>query len=84
MAKKENKAEEPKVDNTVEKIKVKRKPKKFSDVNETIKVDLTKKPEVKEEVTKVDLTEKPKVKEETPVVEVIEEVKETPVKEEIK
>ena len=84
MAKKENKAEEPKVDNTVEKIKVKRKPKKFSDVNETIKVDLTKKPEVKEEVTKVDLTEKPEVKEETPVVEVVEEVKEVPVKEEIK
>ena len=84
MAKKENKAEEPKVDNTVEKIKVKRKPKKFSDVNETIKVDLTKKPEVKEEVTKVDLTEKPEVKEETPVVEVVEEVKEVPVKEEVK
>jgi len=84
MAKKENKAEEPKVDNTVEKIKVKRKPKKFSNVNETIKVDLTKKPEVKEEITKVDLTEKPEVKEETPVVEVVEEVKETPVKEEVK
>jgi hypothetical protein len=84
MAKKENKAEEPKVDNTVEKIKVKRKPKKFSDVNETIKVDLTKKPEVKEEVTKVDLAEKPEVKEETPVVEAVEEVKETPVKEEVK
>ena len=84
MAKKENKAEEPKVDNTVEKIKIKRKPKKFSNVNETIKVDLTKKPEVKEEVTKVDLTEKPEVKEETPVVEVVEEIKETPVKEEIK
>jgi len=84
MAKKENKAEEPKVDNTVEKIKVKRKPKKFSNVNETIKVDLTKKPEVKEEITKVDLTEKPEVKEETPVVEVVEEIKETPVKEEVK
>ena len=83
MAKKENKAEEPKVDNTVEKIKVKRKPKKFSNVNETVKVDLTKKPEVKEEVTKVDLTEKPEVKEETPVVEVVEEIKETPIKEEI-
>jgi len=84
MAKKENKAEEPKVDNTVEKIKVKRKPKKFSNINETVKVDLTKKPEVKEEITKVDLTEKPEVKEEAPVVEVIEEVKETPVKEEVK
>ena len=84
MAKKENKAEKPAVDNTVEKIKIKRKPKKFSDINETIKVDLTKKPEVKEEVTKVDLTEKPEVKEETPVVEVVEEVKETPVKEEVK
>ena len=75
MAKKENKAEEPKVDNTVEKIKVKRKPKKFSNINETVKVDLTKKPEVKEEVTKVDLTEKPEVKEEVPVVEVVEEIK---------
>ena len=84
MAKKENKAEKPAVDNTVEKIKIKRKPKKFSNINETIKVDLTKKPEVKEEVTKVDLAEKPEVKEETPVVEVVEEVKEVPVKEEVK
>jgi len=59
MAKK--KKEEPAVDNTVEKLKVKKtKIKKFESKEDTVKVDLSKeKQEVKEDVTKVDLNEKP-------------------------
>jgi len=57
-----NKKEEPAVDNTVEKLKVKKpKVKKFkSSDDETVKLDLSKKTE---EVNKVDLTENQKPKE---------------------
>ena len=51
------KKEQPKVDNKVEKIKIK-KPKKFSNLNKDVKIDLTKPVEDKtEEPVKVDLTE---------------------------
>ena len=52
------KKEQPIKDDKVEKLKVKRKPKKMTDNNEPVKLDLNKKEEVKEEVAKVDLTEK--------------------------
>ena len=72
-------AEEPKVDDTVEKIKVKKKPtmKKLSQDDEVIKVDLNK----PVEETKVEEV----ITEETPVEEVVEETvsEETPVVEEI-
>jgi len=55
-------AEEPKVDEKVEKLKIKKKPKKFVDATEnTVKLDLkelTEKAENVEEVVKVDLKEK--------------------------
>ena len=76
MAKK--KKEEPAVDNTVEKLKVKKtKIKKFESKEDTVKVDLSKeKQEVKEDVTRVDLNEKPeenKINEK----EVVEDSKQT-------
>jgi hypothetical protein len=52
------KKEQPIKDDKVEKLKVKRKPKKMTSNNEPVKLDLNKKEEVKEEVAKVDLTEK--------------------------
>ena len=75
----EETTEQPKVDDTVEKIKVKKKPtmKKLSQDDEVIKVDLSK----QVEETKVEEV----VSEETPVEEVVEETvsKETPIVEEI-
>ena len=94
MAKKEEKVvdatqkEKPAVDNTVEKIKIK-KPKKFAQTNDTVKVDLSK----KEEPAKVEEKSTEEKVEETPVIEVVEkaeekveekvEEKETPIVEEI-
>ena len=70
--------EQPKVDNKVEKIKIK-KPKKFSNLNEDVKIDLTKPVENKtEEPVKVDLTENKEK------VEAVEEIKEEQPKEEVK
>jgi len=77
---KENKVEEPKVDEKVEKLKIKKKPKKFEKTPEIIKVDLSKPVEkTVEEPIKVDLTkttedivEETKV-EEQPIVEITNE-----------
>jgi len=70
--------EQPKVDNKVEKIKIK-KPKKFSNLNKDVKIDLTKPVEDKtEEPVKVDLTENKEK------VEAVEEIKEEQPKEEVK
>tara|TARA_R110002020_G_scaffold116029_1_gene266211 strand:- start:1363 stop:2532 length:1170 start_codon:yes stop_codon:yes gene_type:complete len=90
MAKKEKKVvdttkrEEPMVDNTVDKIKIK-KPKKFAQTDNTVKLDLSK----KEEPAKTEEKPTEEKVEETPVVEVVEKVeekveeKETPTVEEI-
>ena len=87
--------EEPKVDDTVEKIKVKKKPtmKKFSqDSDEPIKVDMSKPPKEKEDEQPVDNTETEEVQgeavedtvsEEETVDQSTEENAETPVLEEI-
>jgi len=96
MEEKENKQEEPKVDNTAEKDKVKKTKIKKNKTKEQdiVKVDLSKKPEEqKDNITKVDLSKKPeenKVKEDsTKEEEVVAESKdadatqETPVLEEI-
>ena len=60
-------AEEPKVDNTVEKLKVKKpKMKKLKQDDEPIKVDLSKPQQTEDNVTKVDISEnKPEVEEVT-------------------
>ena len=58
--------EEPKVDETVEKLKIKKKPKQWSETNEDIKLDLTELKEKAEEITKVDLSEKVEEKVEKP------------------
>jgi len=75
--------EQPKVDDTVEKIKVKKpKVKKFEKTPEIVKVDLKELKEKAEEITKVDLStpvEEIKVPEEKPE----EQIEETPVIEEI-
>ena len=66
--------EEPKVDNTVEKLKIKKpKPKKFTNTNEdnTVKIDLKELASKAEDVVKVDL-KNPKVEE----VKQVEEIKE--------
>ena len=90
MAKKEKKVvdttkrEEPMVDNTVDKIKIK-KPKKFAQTDNTVKLDLSK----KEEPAKTEEKPTEEKVEETSVVEVVEKVeekveeKETPTVEEI-
>ena len=71
----ENAPEKPIVDDKVEKIKIKKKPKKFTPEPDVIKVDLSSdKKEAKEDVIKVDLSNDKKeevieVVEETPVVE---------------
>jgi len=86
--------EQPKVDDTVEKIKVKKKPtmKKISQDDEPIKVDLSKPPKTEENEQPVDNTETKNVQEEvieetTSKEEVVdestEEDTETPVLEEI-
>ena len=83
--------EEPKVDNTVEKLKIKKpKTKKFAKTNEdsTVKIDLKELASKAEDVVKVDLKD-PKVEEVKQVEEVKEpkkeeEVKETPVLQEVK
>ena len=87
--------EEPKVDDTVEKIKVKKKPtmKKFSqDSDEPIEVDMSKPPKEKEDEQPVDNTETEEVQgeavedtvsEEETVDQSTEENAETPVLEEI-
>jgi len=91
----EQTTEEPKVDNTVEKIKVKKKPsmKKLSQDDKPIKVDLSKPPpKTKEDVQPVDNTETEEVQEKvveetTDKKEVVKqdtgETVETPVLEEI-
>ena len=84
--------EKPIVDNKVEKLTIKKKPKKFASQDDTVKVDLSKqKEEPKEDVVKVNLTENKQIEKEQPVVEEIkeeqptqEEPKETPIVEEIK
>ena len=83
--------EKPIVDNKVEKLTIKKKPKKFASQDDTVKVDLSKqKEEPKEDVVKVNLTENKQIEKEQPVVEEIkeeqptqEEPKETPIVEEI-
>ena len=86
--------EEPKVDDTVEKIKVKKKPtmKKLSQDDEPIKVDMSKPPKTKEDEQPIDATEtesvQEKVVEETTdkeevVEQTTEEDSEQPVLEEI-
>jgi hypothetical protein len=92
MEGKEN--EGPVVDNTVEKQKIKKRPKKkFNDDGDnTVKVDLSKPKEATDDVTKVDLNVKPEetkavieevVEEATTTVEVEKTEVETPVLEEI-
>ena len=79
-------AEEPKVDNTVEKLKVKKpKMKKLKQEDEPIKVDLSKPQQTEDNVTKVDISEnKPEVEEVTEEVKPVEEKQEeTPVVQEI-
>jgi hypothetical protein len=79
-------AEEPKVDNTVEKLKVKKpKMKKLKQDDEPIKVDLSKPQQTEDNVTKVDISEnKPEVEEVTEEVKPVEEKQEeTPVVQEI-
>ena len=67
--------EQPKVDNEVEKIKVKKKLKKIKPQEDTVKVDLKKLVEEAENVVKVDLN-KPVEDIEAPETEVKEEVQE--------
>ena len=77
--------EEPKVDNTVEQLKVKKpKLKKFNkqNIDETVKVDLKELTAKAEDVVKVDL-KNPTVEEVKPVEEV-KETKETPILQEVK
>jgi hypothetical protein len=71
--------EEPKIDDKVEKLKIKKKPKmkNLGEQDEVVKVDLSK--EVKEEITKIDLS---KTKEEV-VEDVVEEIAQENVLEEI-
>ena len=83
-------AEEPKADNTVEKLKVKKpKMKKLKQDNEPIKVDLSKPQQTEDNVTKVDISEnKPEVEEVTEEIKPVEEKQEekqeeTPVVQEI-
>tara|TARA_Y100001963_G_scaffold140413_1_gene207384 strand:- start:759 stop:1856 length:1098 start_codon:yes stop_codon:yes gene_type:complete len=82
--KKENKVEEPKVDNTVEKIKIKKKPKKFERTPDIIKVDMSKPVEKPvEEPTKVDLkkdNDQETVDKPAEPQQVLEEIKEEEVK----
>ena len=85
MAEKENAIEEiveqPKVDETVEKLKIKKKPKQFTDNTEdTIKLDLKELKEKAEDIIKVDLKETT----EEPTTEKIEEVTLEEVTEEVK
>ena len=72
---KENKVEEPKADNTVEKLKVKKpRKKKFEKVDNTVKVDLTKPVEkTEEEVTKVEIPQPKQEVVDVNVKEVVEE-----------
>ena len=87
----ENKKEVPVVDNTVEKIKIKKpKKKKFAPSNDdVVKVDLSKVDEGVDDVIKVDLNkpenneEVVKVVEEAPVVQEEVQVQETPTLEEV-
>ena len=83
-------AEEPKVDNTVEKLKVKKpKMKKLKQDDEPIKVDLSKPQQTEDNVTKVDISKnKPEVEEVTEEIKPVEEKQEekqeeTPVVQEI-
>ena len=79
-------AEEPKADNTVEKLKVKKpKMKKLKQDDEPIKVDLSKPQQTEDNVTKVDVSEnKSEVEEVTEEVKPVEEKQEeTPVVQEI-
>ena len=77
--------EEPIVDNTVEKIKIKKKPtgKKFQQTDEVVKVDI-KETEVKEEITKVEISDNPveksKEESEVPIIEEVTEINEVEVK----
>ena len=79
-------AEEPKADNTVQKLKVKKpKMKKLKQDDEPIKVDLSKPQQTEDNVTKVDMSEnKPEVEEVVEEVKPVEEKQEeTPVVQEI-
>ena len=70
--------EKPTVDETVEKLKIK-KPKKFEQVDDTIKVDLSKPVEKTDDVIKVDLSkpvEESKTVEEPVEALVMQEIKE--------
>jgi len=68
--------EKPIVDDKVEKLKIKKKPKKFAQQDDVIKVDLKKTTEEsKEEVVKVDLSNDKEVKNEQPIIEEIKEEK---------
>ena len=78
--------EQPKVDNTVDKLKVKKpKKKKFEQVDDTVKLDLSKPVEkTEEEVTKVDLSQPKKEVIDVNKEEVVEEkVEDTTVTEEV-
>ena len=60
----EQTTEQPKVDNTVEKLKIKKQPKKFNqDSDEPVKVDLSKPPKIEEDEQPVADTETEKVEE---------------------
>ena len=79
-------AEEPKADNTVQKLKVKKpKMKKLKQDDEPIKVDLSKPQQTEDNVTKVDISEnKPEVEEVTEEIKPVEEKQEeTPVVQEV-
>ena len=69
-------AEQPKVDETVEKLKIKKKPKQFKDNTEdVVKLDLKELKEKAEEVVKIDLSKTTEVKEvEKEITDNIEEV----------
>ena len=71
--------EKPVVDETVEKLKIK-KPKKFEQVDDTIKVDLSKPVEKTEDVIKVDLS---KPVEEVKPIEEVKSTEEKPVENEV-
>tara|TARA_Y100001937_G_scaffold127922_1_gene201656 strand:+ start:1142 stop:2272 length:1131 start_codon:yes stop_codon:yes gene_type:complete len=80
--------EEPKVDETVDKLKIKKKPKKFAskETKDTVKVDLKELAQKAEDVVKVDLKnpEPQKVEEIKPVEKPEEKKEETPLLEEVK
>ena len=82
MAENKEMVEEPKVDDNVEKLSLKKKPKKYVDTTgEVVKLDLNALKEKAEEITKLDLNE-PKQEVEVPE-EKVETKEESPLLEEI-